>query len=71
MRVRGSMTRNEHLIFDTFPKPVDGNLSMTQILGVSHLCVCVCACVYRGGDGPGRLDSVGKWVIKIRYMIVS
>lgn len=50
------MFTRDHLIIDTFPKPVDGNLSMTQILGVSCLCVCACACVYRGVDGPGRLD---------------
>lgn len=60
MRVRGNTTREQNRIFDTFPKHVDGNLTMTQIIGVSHLGVCACACVYRGLMGLADIGFCGK-----------
>lgn len=39
MRLTGSASRKQHLINDTVLKLLDSNLSVTQILGVSHLCV--------------------------------
>lgn len=65
MRARGRMARKQNHIYNTSPKCVDSNLTMAQIIGISHLCVC--AHVYRGVDSLA--DIVGKWVTKIRYCI--
>lgn len=66
MRARGEVAGNKNHEFDTCSKHVE--LTMTQIISKSHLCVRACLRAFREGFGFGRYYciSVGKWIIEIR-----